>query len=125
MLLNFEEITEDLNDFEVTAVIPLICSGLKNYIGKENAISGSTIIKRINDKYLLGKYKLNSVKLRKIISAIRLRGDLLYICSSSKGYYIAKNNEELDNCIESLEQRISQQQKVVNALIWQRSQSQN
>ena len=71
MLKDFETITEDANDFEINKVIPILVKGLSRYKGKDNAISGSTIIKRLN---------------------------------------------------ESLEQRISQQEKVVKALIWQRNQ---
>ncbi len=122
MLKDFETITEDANDFEINKVIPTLVKGLSRYKGKDNAISGSTIIKRLNDSQIFGKYKLNAVKLRKLIQMMRLRGDLCFLCSSSKGYYVAKTTEELDDCIESLEQRISQQEKVVKALIWQRNQ---
>ena len=107
MLVNFEDITEDLTEYELTKILPLIANGLLNYKGKENAISGSLICKRFNERNSNIKYKLNPVKLRKIISCIRLRGDAMYLCSNSRGYYIAKNLEELDDCIESLEQRIS------------------
>jgi len=124
MLINFEEITEDLNDYEIKKILPLIANGLLNYKGKQNAISGSLICKRFNERNSNIKYKLNPVKLRKIISCIRLRGDVMHLCSNSKGYYIAKDINELDDCIESLEQRISQQMRVVKSLVWQRNQQQ-
>lgn len=120
MLIDFEKITEDLNDKERFGVLPLIVKGISNYKGKANAIPGSVIIKRLNESGKLGNYKLNAVKLRKIIQCIRINGLVNNLCSCSKGYYVASNLEELDNCIDSLEQRISQQELVVKALIWQR-----
>ena len=125
MLKDFEKITENLNDKEKYTLLPLIVKGIKRYKGKQNAISASVIIKRINESGRLGKYKLNPVKLRKVIQVIRVNGLILNLCSCSKGYYIANNIQEIDDCIESLEQRISQQELVVKSLIWQRQQSAN
>ena len=125
MLKDFEVITTDLNNFEMNKVIPLVVRGIRNYVGKDNAITGAKIIQRMNESNLLGSYNLNPVKLRKIIQVIRLRGDIGYLCSSNKGYYLASNIQELDDCIESLEQRISQQELVVKSLVWQRRQYQN
>ncbi len=120
MLKNFEEITHELNDYEKNTLYPLVIAGLTRHKGKENAINGKAICKALNDK--LPQAKLNGARLRKIIQAIRLTGDLFNICSTSKGYFVAATYEELDDCIESLQQRIDQQQRIVNALLWQKRQ---
>jgi hypothetical protein len=99
----------------------LIIKGLRNYKGKDNAISGTLICNTINEKELLKSYKLTTVRLRKIVGHIRVTGKLMYLCSSSKGYYVAKDTQEFDDCIESLEQRVAQQQLVIKSLTWQRN----
>lgn len=121
MLKDFETITYELTDYEKNFVVPLIIKGLKNYIGKQNAISGTTICRTVNNKKLLTSYNLTTVRLRKIVGHIRVTGKLMHLCSSSKGYYIAKNTKEFDDCIESLEQRVAQQQLVIKSLNWQRN----
>tara|TARA_R100000654_G_scaffold75110_1_gene111282 strand:+ start:2245 stop:2625 length:381 start_codon:yes stop_codon:yes gene_type:complete len=120
MLKSFEELTYELTDYEKETVLPTLVKGLMRYIGKENAISGTEICKRLNAEQYFGKYKLQPTRLRKIIGAIRLSGKIMFLCSSSKGYYVAATNVELDDCIESLEQRVAQQIKVIDALLWQR-----
>lgn len=122
MLQGFEEITKDLNDFEINKVIHLIALGISTKIGKDKAISSSKICAAINNRKDLDGYKLTPVKLRKIMQAIRLSGKIMYLCSNSKGYYVAASSNELDDCIESLEQRVSQQQRVIDSMIWQRQQ---
>jgi hypothetical protein len=120
MLKNYEEITKELNDYEKTTIYPLIIAGLQRHQGKDKAITGVAICKAINNK--LPGAKLNGVRLRKIIQAIRMTGDLFNVCSTSKGYFVAATQNEIDDCIESLQQRIDQQQKIVNALLWQQRQ---
>tara|TARA_R110000796_G_scaffold177548_5_gene294374 strand:+ start:859 stop:1038 length:180 start_codon:yes stop_codon:yes gene_type:complete len=56
------------------------------------------------------------------VQAIRMTGDLFNVCSTSRGYFVAENQQEINDCIESLQQRIDQQQKIVNALLWQQRQ---
>ena len=122
MLKNFEEITKDLQAYETKVVMPLIAKGMNQKIGKENAISGNKICDSMNKSGLLHNYKLNPVRLRKIMGALRLTGKVMYLCSGKNGYYIAGTTLELDDCIESLEQRVAQQQRVIDAMIWQRKQ---
>ena len=38
------------------------------------------------------------------------------ICSNGRGYYIAKNMNELDECLDSLRQRIFSQMKTLHCL---------
>ncbi len=120
MLVGFEKITEDLTPFEEREALPIILAGLRTKLGKEKAISGTEICSKVNATGRLGKYKLNPVKLRKMISHIRLYDLISGVLSSSKGYYLALTLSEYDDCLESLKQRIRQQQRVVDALQSQR-----
>ena len=47
---------------------------------------------------------------------IRINNLVSGLCSNSKGYYIAKNIKELEDNNKSLQQRISSQIEVLNAL---------
>jgi hypothetical protein len=116
MLTGFEKITEDLNQYEEHEVLPLIVAGLRSKIGKDKAITGTDICTKMNASGRLKEYKLNPVKLRKIISAIRIHNFLPMVCSNSRGYYVADTAQELDDCLQSLRERLNQQQRVVDAL---------
>lgn len=119
MLVGYETITEDLTPFEETKALPLIVVGLRSKVGKANSITGTEIVRKINESGRLGSYKLNGPKLRKIISAIRLHYNvygLRGVLSWSKGYYVAETSEEYKECLESLNQRLRQQSLIVGAL---------
>ena len=118
MIEGFENITAELSDQEIREILPLVIGGLRKRIGKENSITGSTIVRKLNS-FCMSKgidYKLTGVRLRKMINYIRIRGTLLALCSTSKGYFIAANKSELEDCIESQKQRIRAQQMVVDSL---------
>jgi uncharacterized membrane-anchored protein len=116
-LKGFENITQDLTEFEVEQVVPMIVRGLSQKIGKANAVNNKYICEKINKHpNIINKYKLNGVKLRKIIQYIRLRNIIEGLCSSSNGYYVAENMRELKMCIDSLTQRINTQTKVRDML---------
>lgn len=108
MIKGFENITHELTTEEMKLIEPFII-GLSKRAGKENAISNKTIRKGFLDAW---KMKISDVRVRKIINHIR-RNDLLpLLCSNSKGYYIAKNKDEVNNYLTGLKQRINEQQKV-------------
>ena len=106
MINNFENITYELNEEELEKM-PLIIKGISMRKGKDNAVSGTLICKKMN---------LKGARLRKIINHIRTNNLLYGLCSSGKGYYVASNLTELQECIISLRQRISSQVKVLNSL---------
>ena len=120
MLRGFENITEDLTPFEEREALPIILAGLRTKLGKEKAISATEICSKVNATGRLGKYKLTPVKLRKMISHIRLNDLISGVLSSSKGYCLALTLSEYDECLESLKQRLRQQQLVVDSLQSQR-----
>lgn len=106
MLKGFENLTHELNESEINKVGTII-KGIGARTGKENAITGSIICEKMN---------LHPVRLRKIIHFIRLHNLLFGLCSNSKGYYVAKDLKEFEDCIISLKQRIRSQVDVLNSL---------
>ena len=116
MLTGFEEITQELTNFEKEQALPLIVAGLRSKVGKANSVTGSIIIEKVNESKRLGSYKLNGARLRKIINVIRKENHLSGVLSSSKGYYVAETLEEYERCLESLKQRLREQQLIVDCL---------
>ena len=106
MLKGFEKLTDELTDDELKKV-PSIVKGVGKRIGKENAVTSKIICDKMN---LIG------VRLRKIIHFIRINNLVSGLCSNSKGYYIAKNIQELEDNNKSLQQRIASQIEVLNSL---------
>ena len=106
MLRGFEKLTDELTDDELKKV-PRIVSGLSKRIGKENAVTSN---------FICNKMDLIGVRLRKIIHFIRINNLVGGLCSNSKGYYVAKNIQELEDNNKSLQQRITSQIEILNAL---------
>ena len=106
MLKGFEKLTDELTDDELKKV-PRIVSVLSKRIGKDNAVTSQIIC---------DKMELIGVRLRKIIHFIRVNNLVSGLCSNSKGYYVAKNIKELEDNNVSLQQRISSQIEILNAL---------
>ena len=110
MLKNFEDETGDLSDEELQ-IAQSVKKGLKKYIGKSHAITGSKICSGFNNRT---KHRLQGVRLRKIINYLRNQGEP--ICSSSNGYYYPANKKELQDTCTSLAQRIDSQLQILNQL---------
>lgn len=112
MINGFEEETKPLDDFERSLLMPFKKS-FERKIGKENAITSAEIIKGIEKSY--GK-KLGGARIRKIINHLRTEGIVRKLVASSKGYYIANNQDELLEYCTSLEQRSREIMRVAKAL---------
>jgi hypothetical protein len=112
MITNFEKQTQDLTSEEMNRVLPLVVRGLNSHVGKSNAISSSDIKKALKTKYNINLY---STRLRKIVNYLRINDIVPFLCSCGKGYYIG-TNEDVLNTIQSLNERISSMQNVVNSL---------
>ena len=119
MIKEFEKYTYELTDFEKAKVLPIIVNGLQNKIGKENAVSNKLICEKMNISGMLGSYKLQPPRVRKIVNHIRITGMILHLCSNSKGYFVAKNKEELHDYLDGLGQRIDSQSAVHDSLAFQ------
>ena len=106
MLKGYENITYELTD-EEKEVVPLIVKGLLKRKGKENAVTNKEIQDALD---------LTSARVHKIINYIRINDLIFGLCSSGNGYFMAKDLEELNDCMISLKQRIYSQMKTLHAL---------
>lgn len=106
MITNFEEITSELTDLELT-LIPVIVKGFKARTD-ENPIKAEEIIKTMNI-YLVKKgikLKMTGSRLRKSCNYIR-RNSIIPLIATSKGYYVPYKHDIVMAQIESLNQRAS------------------
>lgn len=117
MIQGFETQTQPLNDYERDTLLPVIVRGLRTKIGAAKVITGSTIIRAMKG----AGYKLDGPRLRKIINHIRAHGYVPCLVSTSNGYYVATSVKEVDDCIASLQGRVSAIQANIEALQIQRS----
>ena len=108
---NFEEITHNLHETELN-MIPLFLAGFENKIGKHNAITNKEIIAGFKSRY---NVKLTPPRIRKIINHIRVNQLIKNLCSTSKGYFIAQDENELAEYLESLDNRINEITRVRNS----------
>lgn len=99
MIINFEEITYELND-EEKKILHLLINGFKNYT-QQNPIKEPEIVSRFNERTGL---KLSGVRLRKLVNYIRSNG-LLPLVATSKGYFVSYDKEVIYSQIKSLRQR--------------------
>lgn len=111
MIDGFEEETAVLNDFEKSLVAGFV-SSLSNKIGKGNAVTGKHII----SMYRKQNIKLSGARVRKIINHIRINDLVSLLCSTSKGYYVANNQEEIKSYLKGLKTRIDAQKHVYKSL---------
>lgn len=106
MITNFEEITSELNELELT-LVPVIVEGFKARTDK-NPIKAPEIIKTMN-VYLVKKnikLKMTGPRLRKFCNYIR-RNSIIPLIATSKGYYVSYEKDIVMSQIESLNQRAS------------------
>ena len=103
---------EDLNEFELKCIDPII-KGLSNKIGKENAVSNNYIIDKMNQFGYIG---LTPPRVRQIINHIRNNNLLMCVCANSKGYFLPKNMKELNDYMDTMEKRINSQIRTFDKL---------
>ena len=114
MIINFEEYTYELNWKELEAV-EYVSSILRNHVGKDNAISNGKIRNVLQEN----GYNFGGPRIRKIISYIRIKNIIHRVCSSHNGYFVAKDSEELNEYIKSLDGRINAMAAVKQSLLQQ------
>ena len=102
MSLNgFEDITGELNDQEKQVILPILVKHLPNKKGKERAVTSKQIIQGLAN----GGIKTSGPRIRKMINYIRTHHLVPKLIATSKGYYVANTQAEVDEYIESLRQR--------------------
>lgn len=102
MVNGFEKETEDLSEYELTELLPILVKHLPRKLGVENATTGAAIRKGIE---LNLDFVISGARLRKLINHIRKNDLIPCLVASSKGYYVATDNSDVKRFIESLEQR--------------------
>lgn len=115
MIQNFESITYELTEDEMN-LVPILVAGFKRH-GKNDPIKAPSIVEAVN-KYLQSKgmkIKMTEVRLRKIVNYIRTNG-MLPLCSTSKGYYISNDPDEIRSNVQSLLERASSIRKCADGL---------
>lgn len=120
MITGFEIETAQLNDDEIFVGQQLL-NFLETCIGKEHAVNSPTLIDMFeNNKHKFGdkfkNFKLNDVRIRKIINYFRNNNLISCLCSTSSGYYVAETQEEMYNTLKSLKERIDSQAYTFNEL---------
>jgi hypothetical protein len=111
MITGFKEYTHELTEYEVNTLLPLFLTGLKSKVGKESAITSKEMVKKIKFMHL----KVSEPRVRKIIHHIRCAGLIKNLISTSKGYYISNDVEEIFDYKQSLRERISSINDVLNS----------
>ena len=101
MLPGFEDITDDLTEYELKTLVPAFVDSFKTKVGKEKAITNKQIVEKLRTK----KYEVNDVVVRKVISYIRCSGLMPGLVASSVGYYVTRDPKEIQRWIESLDGR--------------------
>ena len=102
MIQGFEEHTVELTEQEEKIALKMAAK-LKLSVGKENAVTNE----RIQYFFGMNKVKIGSARIRKIIQYIRINSLVDNLCATSKGYFVAANQKELDDYILSLNQRLN------------------
>ena len=103
MLKGFEDITIDIKPNEEVMARNIAATIRRKAVGKKNAVSNKRIRAAILEKY--GE-KYDDIRVRKIIQFIRSCNLVPLLCSNSKGYYVAANEEEWESWKTSMKQRI-------------------
>jgi len=101
MIRNFEEITANLTP-EEEALVPIIVKRFKDKPGKENVVTNPKMIEGIRIHFGV---ELTEPRIRKIIQFIRLNNILPGLVGTSKGYFYAENESDIELWIDSMKQR--------------------
>jgi hypothetical protein len=118
MIQGFETQTAELDNYEKRVLLPIVIKGLQSHVGEKRAVKNARIVYALGCRQF-GAYKIDEVRVRKLINHIRLNGLIPGLCATSKGYFIAENETELSKFIESLEGRENAIKAVRLALVKQ------
>ena len=101
MIKNFEDITHDLTPEEYDLAVRLAPFLEKRT--KDNPILAKQIIDGVNEKWN-PKPKLTDARLRKIVNYYRVQA-ILPVISTSKGYYVSYDEQDINDMMQSLCER--------------------
>lgn len=98
MLPGFERYTSDLTDYEKDVLLPLFIHGFAGKIGREKAVTNKEIISKLKPR----GFKISDARVRKLINHIRNNNLIPGLIATSEGYYISRDQSEVNKYIESL-----------------------
>ena len=101
MIQGFEKQTKELNDYEKNILLPIMVKCLKRKIGKDSAVTNSTMCEKMNEK----GYDIKEARVRKIINYIRTQWLIPCLMATNAGYYVSNDVNELRAYINTLKGR--------------------
>ena len=114
-LRGFEDITKNISEEEVEMAERIAKNINQKCVGKQNAVSNKRLRDAILDK---DGVVIGGPRIRKMINYIRAMNLVPRLCANSKGYFRAANDQEWDDWKESMQQRINEQQNILDAGIY-------
>jgi exonuclease I len=102
MIPTFEDITYSLTEYEKEVLLPIMIQGFKTKIGKDKVVTNPQICKALKAK----GFKISEPRVRKLVFHIRNQNLLPKLIASSKGYWIATNQEEVEMWLSSVNAKI-------------------
>ncbi len=102
MIKNFEDYTHVITDYEMNNIVPRLISILQLRIGKELAITNGNIVK----DFANGQIHTSEPRIRHIIHVLRVSDTIPFLIATSKGYYISNDIDEINDYIQSIEDRL-------------------
>ena len=118
MIRGFEDETQELNEYEYNVLLPKLVKGLKQKIGRENAVTS----RKVCDAFKQRGYEVSGARFRKMIRYIRDNWLIPELVASSKGYWISESEQELVDYIYSVRQRARSIDRLADELEEQRKQ---
>lgn len=106
--------SDRLNDFERGTLLPLVVAILRQAGGRR--LTSYMIADAIRKE----GHACDSMRVRRIVNHIRVNAIIPCLAAGSNGYFVASNEAEISETINSLEGRVEAIQEVINALKEQR-----
>lgn len=101
-----------LSPYEIE-LVNRIQAGLEKCIGKSKAATSRFMVQKMKQE---GFKKINDAKLRELIHYLRTERKV-FICGDHRGFYVPRNDDEIQHQIKSLNSRIREITEVRDALV--------
>lgn len=85
--------TQPLTEYEEKELVPVVARGLAAKRGRHNAVTNKYICEKLTDK----GYKIDGIRLRKVVNYIRIKGIVKCLIATSNGYYVAENRKQIED----------------------------
>jgi carbamoylphosphate synthase small subunit len=113
MIKGFEDVTTKISDYEKERILPLVVEVLKHRVGAKKAATNKKIREYLQ---LEDGIIIDAITMRRIISYIRKNSLVPCLIATSKGYYVAEEEKEINDYLESLQGRIEAIRSVSTSL---------